>query len=217
MGHSTGCQTAAEYVVGPWAEPAEVVPGETMRRRRQRGRVDGVVLQGGVSDAEALREERGEQALRASVEVARAWVRDGRGEDVMPRATVSGGVFGDQVPNARRWISLASVDGEGDDDYFSSDASDEKVQRIWGSGGFAGQKVPVMPLLSGSDESMPKHVDKEALVAKWITAVTNAHGQVGQGSGVIPGASHNLNDSPEHAREDLCKRVLQFLETIENE
>jgi len=209
MGHSTGCQTATEYVLGPWKAPQ--IPQETLDRPP----VDGVVLQAGVSDAEALREEYGEEKMRAITAVAREWVVDGRGEDILPRATVGGGVFGSEVPCARRWVSLASVDGEGEDDYFSSDADDEKVRRIWGRGGFGGRGVPVMPLLGGEDESMPGFVDKEALMMRWTGMVEEAGGEVGAGSGVIPGASHNLNKSSEDVREDLCRRVVEFLQKIE--
>jgi len=209
MGHSTGCQTATEYVLGPWKAPQ--IPQQTLARPR----VDGVVLQAGVSDAEALREENGAAKIHAITAVAREWVAHGRGEDVLPRATMGGGVFGGEVPCARRWVSLASVDGEGEDDYFSSDASDEKVGRVWGRGGFGGRGVPVLPLLGGEDEAMPGFVDKEALVKRWTRAVKEAGGEVGAGSGVVPGASHNLNKSSEEVRADLCRRVVEFLQGIE--
>lgn len=214
MGHSTGCQTATEYVVGPWKADVEGRKGVDQKRPG----VDGVVLQAGVSDAEALEAELGEESVARIDGFARGWVAEGRGEDVLPRALFArfdgGGVFGDQVPCARRWVSLASVDGQGDDDYFSSDAGEDKVRRIWGSGGFGGRGVPVMPLLGAQDQSVPDHVDKEALVKRWTTAVKNAGGQVGNGSGVIPGASHNLNDSSEEARDDLCNRVVDFLQMV---
>lgn len=124
----------------------------------------------------------------------------------MPSASTNG-LFG-ALPTARRWLSLASTrEDEAYDDYFSSDLSDERVRRIWGGGGFAKRAIPVMVLQSGSDGSIPKFVDKEALVQRWGEAVKTSGGIWADESGVIPGAGHNLNETPGEPVMDLCRRV----------
>lgn len=205
LGHSTGCQIAAHYLVGPWQAPR--IPADTLAQPH----VDGVILQAGISDREALGTVFAPDFVERSLRAARAMVAEGRGEDQVP-ADVTEGIFGGN-PSARRWLSLLSKEpAEADDDYFSSDLGDGTVERIWGRGGLAGRGVPVMVLLSGSDEHMPPSLDKEWLVKeRWGKAVTHAGGKWCPESGVVKNASHNLNGSSSEAVSDLCKRVAAFV------
>jgi len=94
MGHSTGCQDCMEYAA-----------------KGEEG-VDGFVLQGSVSDREAIvlaaeGVEGGMEVLRESVSVAEGMVSDGRGEEVVPAEKLPEEWRGSPI-TAYRWNSLAA-------------------------------------------------------------------------------------------------------------
>lgn len=202
MGHSTGSQVCMEYLVGPWKK--DDIPQKTLDRPK----VDGVMLQAGISDREGLSVEMSKEELQSSIDLAKQWLADGRGEDIVP-ATATKGVFGPS-PTARRWISLADI--KGDDDYFSSDLEDEILDRTFGQVGRRG--VPICIFLSGNDDNMPHFVDKEALIDRWKQAVLRSGGKVGEETGIVPGASHNLNLSNENVKTAFAKRVSSFVSSV---
>ena len=90
----------------------------------------------------------------------------------------------------------------GDDDYFSSDMSDEKVSEIFGR-----VDKPIMILPGGEDEMVPPFEDREVLLQRWISACKS--GIASELSGFIPAADHVLSPGP--AREWLAGRVKEFL------
>ncbi|KAK0738232.1 hypothetical protein B0T18DRAFT_333945 [Schizothecium vesticola] len=176
MGHSTGCQDCVAYA------------------HRHEG-VDGLVLQGAVSDREAIgmdAEDDGGKGVRWALEVG------GKGEGVMvPREMLPGGWRGQPVSAYRWW---------GDDDFFSSDLGEEEVKRIWG-----GLKRPVLILLSGEDEWVPKGVDVEGLLTTWMAAC--GEGIASEESGLIPKANHRVDG--EEAQKWMAERVVRFLKGLE--
>lgn len=172
-----------------------------------------MVLQSGISDREGVAGEFHPAEVARSLEIAREWVREGRGGDQLPRS-VTKGVFGANV-SAERWVSL--VDAEGEDDYFSSDLGESRVERVWGAGGFGGRGVRVMVLIGGSDEHMPGFVNKEGLVARWEGKVKGAGGAWDERSGVVEGAGHNLNRNGEEVVKGLCERIVGFVGDVEKE
>ena len=91
----------------------------------------------------------------------------------------------------------------GDDDYFSTDLSDEFVNRVWGR-----FEKPILVLHCADDEFVPPHVDKAALVDRWAKATSH----MSPLSGVLPNANHTL-DSDE-AIQGFGDRVVKFLSTI---
>ncbi|GME32323.1 hypothetical protein GTA08_BOTSDO01507 [Neofusicoccum parvum] len=206
MGHSTGCQDAVEYVCAPSAaSPPSAAATST------RPPLDAVVLQAPVSDREALVQALGAEACARVSAAARAMVEAGRGEDVLP-FELTGAVFQRTPVAARRWLSLASPEKRGAEDFFSSDLPDEVLERTFG-------RVPrgmrVCVLYSGADEFVPRDVDKAGLIARW-------KGFVGEGvvweeefGGIVEGASHNLKRDREEVVEDLCRRVVGFLKKVE--
>lgn len=197
MGHSTGSQSALHYLVGPGAAA--------------RPRVHGVVLQAGISDREALVQELPRDVYENGVRVARQWVREGRAEDVLPLA-VTGDVFGAPA-SARRWLSLASSDGEGDDDLFSSDLGEERLRESFGR---VGRGTAVLVLFSGRDQFVPAPVDKRGLVERWMRAVKEGGGVVDEvNGGVVEGASHDYGGDPEEVVSDMVRRVTGFLESLD--
>jgi alpha-beta hydrolase superfamily lysophospholipase len=105
---------------------------------------------------------------------------------------------------AYRWHSLISVGG--DDDFFSSDLSDEIVE-----GTFGRLDKPTLIMSSGKDEMISESVDKEGLLRRWTRAAKK--GVVSELSGVNPGADHELSEV--EMQEWFVERVIGFLSTLE--
>lgn len=200
MGHSTGSQICMEYLVGPWK--SGTVPRQTLERPR----IDGVILQAGASDREGLIPMLGKDAFDAGLNLAKRWVAEGRGEDILPVSATERAFGAD--PCARRWVSLADV--QGDDDYFSSDLPDAVLERTFGHVGR--RAIPIGIFLSEKDEHMPEPVDKRTLLARWQRVVEENGGVVD--TGVIPAASHNLNKDSRETKLALAERVSRFVEAL---
>ncbi|KAJ8060997.1 hypothetical protein OCU04_010075 [Sclerotinia nivalis] len=198
MGHSTGCQDVMEYLTGPGHETN--VP------------IDGGIIQASASDREALGQELDANVLKNSIALAQKMVDAGDGEEILPSSATEG--FFPSPVCARRWLSLASPNHDGDDDYFSSDLTDEHLKKTFGS---LPARSPLCILFSGNDEYVPRYIDKEVLVKRWIDIVKKGDGKVDEeNSAVLPGASHNLTRSPEVVPE-LVKRVLGFLKGLSSQ
>ncbi|KAL2256756.1 hypothetical protein VTK26DRAFT_1179 [Humicola hyalothermophila] len=219
MGHSTGCQDCLEYATrflldgdrGGRAEGTaegekeeEEEAGEEEEWKRER-RVDGIVLQGPVSDREAIGMSEDAGEVEASLRVAKRMVEEGRGADVMRKEDLPAGWRGVPV-TAERWASLAGVGGA--DDYFSSDLDDEKLKTIWGR-----LEQPVLILPSERDEWVPETIDVAGMVSKWKSFCKP--GIASELSGLIPGAKHTVDD-PE-GQKWLADRVAAFLAEIEKQ
>ncbi|KAF1836270.1 DUF1749-domain-containing protein [Decorospora gaudefroyi] len=199
LGHSTGCQDIMEYLVGP-------------EEHGQRPPLDGIILQGGVSDREAWASVfSGEEKAHFFVDAVRRaedMIRDGKGMEILGAQENELLLeFGVPVTASRVYSLLAKG---GDDDYFSSDLSDACLQKTFGR---VPQRVPVCFLLGELDPHVPAHVDKEALLSRFSRIVREGSGVVDEEhGGVIPGAHHNLEGDPEHVVQDLVKRVCGFVE-----
>ncbi len=196
MGHSTGCQDVMHYLVGPGKE--------------SRPPIDGAILQASVSDRQAMEGQLSEEQRSNTNKIAAEWVAAGRGEDVLSSAATHG--FFDAPICARRWLSLASPNHDGEDDYFSSDLSDEQFQKTFGS---LPKRTRLCILYSGKDEYVPEYVDKKALVEKWIGFVKRGSGEMDEkNSGVVEGATHDLKDNPEEVINEVLSRVDGFVQGL---
>ncbi|KAK3302201.1 uncharacterized protein B0T15DRAFT_542245 [Chaetomium strumarium] len=202
MGHSTGCQDCLEYgtkfvfessSASDDDDDAEVV------------RVDGFVLQGPVSDREAIAMGEDAAEVAAALRVAEEMVKEGKAGEVMPQNAMPKGWKGSLV-TAYRWLSLAGVGG--DDDYFSSDLSDEKLTSIWGK-----LEQPVLILPSEKDEWVPPQIDVVGLVNRWKRFCKP--GVASECSGLIPGANHRVENAD--GQHWLAERVARFLITIDSQ
>lgn len=192
MGHSTGCQDVMEYLVGPGHE--------------NRPPIDGAIIQAPVSDREASLMLMPHDQYTKSVAAAQTMVSEGKADEIVP-TSVTHGFFGAPV-TARRWLSLLSPNHDGEDDYFSSDLPDTQLNRTFG---MLPAHTPLCILYSGADECVPPEIDKVALVTKWIKVVQQ-HGKVDtEHSGVIDGASHNLEKDSADVVAELSRRVIGFL------
>ncbi|KAH7092261.1 hypothetical protein FB567DRAFT_434732 [Paraphoma chrysanthemicola] len=201
MGHSTGCQDIMEYLVGPGADSR---PG-----------LDGVVLQGGVSDREAWDDMLSTADERSKfaevVDTAKRMIDAGDEKGIV---NVSGNIvaegLGAQMSAYRTYSLLARG---GDDDYFSADLSDEVFRGTFGA---IPKSTRVAFLLGELDPYVPKRIDKAALLERWTRIVREGGGVVdSKNGGVVPGAHHNLNGDPEEVVADLVRRVVGFVEGVE--
>jgi hypothetical protein len=190
MGHSTGCQDVMEYLTGPGHETRAVI--------------DGGIIQAPASDRESILMTMEAVRYENYCKAAQGMVDAGEGNAILP-----GFPFRYCPVTATRWLSLASPNHDGGDDYFSSDLPDERLMKSFGS---LPARSPLCILFSGADEYVPQSIDKEALVNKWIEIVKRGNGIVDEeNSGIIAGATHNLNKSPKDAVQGLVRRVLGFL------
>ncbi|KAI9794978.1 MAG: hypothetical protein M1835_006202 [Candelina submexicana] len=198
MGHSTGCQDIMEYLVGRGAEG--------------RPPIDGAIIQAPVSDREAMEFIMDPEVSRRSAELAKKMVAEGNGEEIVP-SNVTGEIFGTPCC-ARRWLSLASPDHDGDEDYYSSDLPLERLQSTFGK---IPKSSPLCILYSGKDQSVPQGLNKQELVRKWIGIVHDGGGLVDEdSSGIVEGASHNLMGDPEEVVNRLVERVVKYLRRLDN-
>lgn len=172
----------------------------------ERPKIDGAILQAPVSDREALVISLPPGAYERGCLAAAALVAAGKGEEILPSSETSG--FFPSPVCARRWLSLASPHHDGEDDYFSSDLSDSQLEKTFGS---LKGKSKLSILYSGSDEYVPDFVDKEALVSKWVGIVEKGGGEVDERSGVVLGATHNLEGDSQDVVGDLVGRVNAIL------
>lgn len=200
MGHSTGCQDVMEYVTGPAGQGA-------------RPKIDGAILQAPVSDREGLVDTMPAEERRKVIEVAEELVRNGYSNEVIPES-LSGRYLGRLPVSAYRWLSLLSPHKDGDDDYFSSDLSDEKLERTFGA--FPAH-TPLLILCSAEDEHVPAHIHVEFMVKRWSEYVSKSVGVLSASSGVIKGAHHNLEQDDESVMQDLTARVVAFTQEVTSE
>ncbi|KAI9372666.1 hypothetical protein BJX61DRAFT_427373 [Aspergillus egyptiacus] len=217
MGHSTGSQDVLHYLYT--ANPVTKNPDVDGVVGLTRPPVDGAIMQAPVSDREAMR-----PALQGSAEVREAYetlVRFAREQPARAICPIElSGLVG--LPpgtpiSARRFWSLASPESPekpAEDDLFSTDLTDQRLEETFGMVGERGLlKGTLVALYSGSDEYALEGCDKEALLKRWKRA-TDSKGVKkwdDEASGVIPGASHNVRDE---GQAWLMERVLGYLNRI---
>lgn len=198
MGHSTGSQDIMHYLLAAGERP----------------RIDGGIMQGGISDREAIDMLMIPELREESVRVARQYVRERRENDMLPDRLTST-MFPASI-SAKRWLSLVSPGPEhaGEDDYFSSDLNDERLRKTFGRLGE--KKTPIFILYGENDPYVPPEVNKVDLVEKWKGHIRKGGGLVDEGSGVIPGMSHSVKEMGA-SLDGMTGRVVGFLTKIEDE
>ena len=200
MGHSTGCQMIMHYLLA----------GVNDREGEERQpKVDGALLQASVSDREAMTFMLHDDELHELCRLARKFVNEKKADEVLPIASTEKG-FGPAPVTARRFLSLASPGPGhvGEDDYFSSDFSDERLSMTFGKLGQAGARLAF--LFGGRDQYVPEFVDKEKLVKRWQTLIRDGGGTVDGASGILEGATHNVKEGA-HVLDVLVEKVNGFL------
>ncbi|RKF72535.1 UPF0613 protein PB24D3.06c [Golovinomyces cichoracearum] len=197
MGHSTGCQDIMEYLTG--------------FGHQTRSPINGCIIQAPVSDREYLVMSLDPQIFEQSCLEAQAMVDSDKDQEIIPYRKEIYDIFPCPI-SAQRWLSLASPNKNGDDDYFSSDLTTEQLMNSFGK---LPTKTPICILISGADQYMPPSIEKNTLLTRWTNIITKSGGKYDPAhSGVIKDATHNLSDNNKDVIRDLANRVTGFLATL---
>jgi len=172
VGHSTGCQNSVHFM--------KYGEGILMEK------VKVVALQAPVSDREGVMTG---PAYETNIAHAKKLEDMGQEEEMMPRSAFWAPI------TASRFLALQDVGGE--DDYFSSDFSDEqlglRLRHMGQRGDQNGMKTLVS--FSGEDEYVPATVDKKLLLERLCAAMKSPN----------PNPNPNLQTSPDiecHSSQD---------------
>jgi len=92
---------------------------------------------------------------------------------------------------------------EGDDDFFSTDLSDDALKQTFGK-----INKPFLVAYSEKDEFIPQDIDKHAVLKRW-ESISNPQFW-SQNSGIVPGASHGVKQPA--SQEFLYEKVSAFFE-----
>lgn len=219
MGHSTGSQDVLHYIYSP--------------KPLKRPQVDGAILQAPVSDRENLLQflKTGDGCVSSEaatkiyddlVKIAKANVASGCEETPLPQTSASK-IGYDVLMSSHRFLSLTSPDSPEsplDDDLFSSDLSDERLEQTFGAIGHRGLlKKSLLVVPGDADEYVPSWINKDTLLGRWEKAVKQGAGgrEVWDAnSGLIRGAQHSPSgQGQEEPRQELVSRVKTYLNEIE--
>ena len=235
MGHSTGSQDVLHYLYR--SNPHTSLSSfDKDLQHMKRPVIDGAIMQAPVSDREAIHWvlEKGIGSKKASdcreayeklLAIAQEEARNNRACDTLLPLDITSqlGYPASHPVSCRRFLSLVSPDSPNtpqEDDLFSSDISDEQLDKTFGmihERALLRYKLLVMP--SGADQAVPDWIDKAELLARWQKAADrNGSAQIWdtENSGPIPNASHALsNDDQAEPRQYLVEKVQNYLSGLE--
>ena len=212
MGHSTGSQDVLHYLIAPNPLQTPAGPGPKLKGLL-RLPVEGAVMQAPASDREGV--QVAPEDLEKYKRLAELSNAAAPGTEELLPLSATKPFFGNTPMSARRFVSLLSPLGPGnpgEDDYFSSDFTDDRLARTFGSIGQSRLLTSnsLLAIMSGGDEHVPKTIDKNSLLKRWTTACGN--GGISLTSEVIPGASHAMGGADQQQqREDLVRCVMGYL------
>lgn len=148
VGHSTGCQNSVHLL--KHCEDKNVMKMLKL-----------VVLQAPVSDREGAMLEAN---YESNIQHARSLFDGGNGDEMMPRSSFWAPI------TATRFLSLQDKGGQ--DDFFSSDFTDEELEeKLSHIGRYQDQGLKLLAAFSGADEYVPVHVNKEILLKRMCKAM----------------------------------------------
>lgn len=161
-----------------------------------------IALQAPVSDREG--EISNQPTLDAKIETAKKMKQEGKEMEMMPRE-----VFWAPI-TCQRFLDLHEKGGA--DDFFSSDWTDQELVDRLGHMANNPQRQVVVAF-SGSDEYVPKHVDKKRLSERLCQAING-----GTTTGVaqelfLPNGNHNLSEG-QGDKEVFAQKVAECLKNV---
>ena len=109
--------------------------------------------------------------------------------------------------SADRWLSLVKKGGA--EDFFSSDLDDVALKDIFA--GLRESEVPILFLMSGKDECIPKHVKLASLTERFVEAASSESAK--PRSEILPTAGHSVEDK--QGKEDLIRCVVDFVSSLD--
>ena len=223
MGFSTGCQDLMHYLLFP-------IPASSPHPRLN---VSGIILQAPVSDREALLHEietnpTAKAAYEKVLSIASTTPKDKHKTTILPLDLITP-MFGPSPVSISRFLSLASPDSPENpstEDYFSSDLFDERLSTTWGRIGSVAHFLPspitnnksVLVLQGAVDASIPAHIDKAALLARWKSFLEKGRSTLHPSSQVIEHADHGHLGTSHEAKVarlvTLRGAVLHYLDAV---
>lgn len=167
------------------------------------------ILQAPVSDREYAADSTPAADFTKTIQSAEEQSRAGGGAFPMPWQALDiineDQQYKDPI-SADRWISLVTKGGH--EDFFSSDLDDAALRDI-----FAGLREcgkPVLFLMSGKDECIPKHINLQELTKRFISATSGDRGRV-EGK-ILDNAGHSVES--EEMRSEMVRIVLDFVNRL---
>jgi hypothetical protein len=142
-----------------------------------------IALQAPVSDRET--DDRHDQYITH----AHKLIAQQQGEEMMPRSSFWAPI------TASRYLSLFDVNG--DDDFFSSDLTDDQLRERLSHVGKK-DELDLIAVFSGKDEYVPSFVDKEVLLTRLVAAMNDSGEEKGNNNArglMLEHANHNLSES----------------------
>ena len=149
--------------------------------------IQAIALQAPVSDRESLTMTPGDHS--ANISHAQTLLDEQKGDEMMPRLAFWAPI------TAKRFLSLFAKDG--DDDFFSSDLTDEELVDRLGHVGNVGSKSGLQLLAANSnkDEYVPSSVDKDLLLKRLVSAMNNNNDETKVAEGLLlETGNHNLSE-----------------------
>jgi len=203
VGHSTGTQDIVHYL--QHGRPELV------------SKIRMVALQAPVSDRESATlchgcHDKGHHDehmadLKAHLELARGMLRDKNEDEMMPRKA-----FWAPITAARY---LALFETKGNDDYFSSDLTDEELSARLGHIGALGDTLDsCLVACSGSDEYVPETVSIESLMHRLCNAIDSNLCSDGRKVAVplyLPTGNHNLSSEDGADAKTFVEKIKELL------
>ena len=146
-----------------------------------------MALQAPVSDRESISLNPGDHS--ANISHAKSLLSQNKGEEMMPRSAFWAPI------TASRYLSLFDLNGE--DDFFSSDLSDDELYDRLGHVGDVGREtgLHLLAAYSKKDEYVPDSVNKDVLLKRLVSAMNGSDGQKEVAVGImLENANHNLSE-----------------------
>jgi len=203
VGHSTGCQNAIHLTK---YGDSDIIQ-----------KIKGIVLQAPVSDREDA--SLNNANYESNIKHAKTLQDQGKEDEMMPRSTFWAPI------TAYRFLSLQEHGG--DDDFFSSDYTDEelslRLQHVRQCGKFFGLRALVA--FSKEDEYVPDHIDKDLLLQRLCQAMNSENKAVeGDDSAetitvavakplMLENSNHNLSNDDDDV-ETFISEVAEMLKEI---
>lgn len=192
VGHSTGCQNSIHFLKFGRKDIVE--------------KMKVVALQAPVSDRESLAMNPGDHTTNLAH--AQSLVSQKKGEEMMPRSAFWAPI------TASRYLSLFGKDG--DDDFFSSDLTDEQLQDRLGHVGSAGREtgLRLLAAFSKMDEYVPENVERDVLLKRLVSAMNGEQstGQEAVARGLmLASGNHNLSKG-EGDKEEFVDAIGKLME-----
>ena len=144
-----------------------------------------VALQAPVSDRESITLSPGDHST--NLEHAQSLLSQNKGDEMMPRSAFWAPI------TASRYLSLFSLNG--DDDFFSSDLTDEELYDRLGHVGDVGKEtgLHLLAAFSKKDEYVPPAVDRDVLLKRLVCAMNGNESGVARGL-MLETGNHNLSE-----------------------